>query len=82
MAGLLDEGEIRERSFILLEHKEAMKRQDRKSTRRTRPVLDYQELEQILSGQEARLKLEQLRQIENERVSELEERPKIIKRLS
>ncbi|AZS15383.1 YolD-like family protein [Paenibacillus lutimineralis] len=47
MAGLLDDGGIWERSFILPEHKEAMKRQSREATRKTRPVLDVQELEQI-----------------------------------
>ena len=47
MAGLLDDGGIWERSFILPEHKEAMKRQSREATRKTRPILDGQELEQI-----------------------------------
>ncbi|MCM3038153.1 YolD-like family protein [Paenibacillus motobuensis] len=44
---LLDDGGIWERSFILPEHKEAMKRQSREATRKTRPILDGQELEQI-----------------------------------
>ncbi|AZS15995.1 YolD-like family protein [Paenibacillus lutimineralis] len=47
MAGLLEDGGIWERSFILPEHKEAMKRQSREATRKTRPILDGQELEQI-----------------------------------
>lgn len=47
MAGLLDDGGIWERSFILPEHKEAMKCQSREATRKTRPILDGQELEQI-----------------------------------
>lgn len=46
MAGLL-EGGLWERSFILPEHKRAMERQDHESKRKTRPVLDAQEMEQI-----------------------------------
>ena len=47
MVGLLDDGGIWERSFILPEHKEAMKRQDRENKRKIKPILDTQELEQI-----------------------------------
>ncbi|NWL89546.1 YolD-like family protein [Paenibacillus sp. 79R4] len=47
MAGLLDDGGVWERSFILPEHKEAMARQGREATKKTRPILDAQELEQI-----------------------------------
>lgn len=47
MVGLLDDGGIWERSFILPEHKEAMKRQDRENKRKAKPVLDVQELEQV-----------------------------------
>lgn len=47
MARLLDDGGIWERSFILPEHKEAMKRQSREATRKTKSILGTQELEQI-----------------------------------
>ncbi|GAA0375826.1 YolD-like family protein [Paenibacillus motobuensis] len=47
MAGLLDDGGIWERCFILLEHKEAMKRQSLEATWKIRPILYTQELEQI-----------------------------------
>ncbi|MCM3042802.1 YolD-like family protein [Paenibacillus motobuensis] len=47
MVGLLDDGDIWERSFILPEHKEAMKVQDRENKRKAKPILDVQELEQI-----------------------------------
>ncbi|GAA0390670.1 YolD-like family protein [Paenibacillus motobuensis] len=46
MAGLL-EGGFWERSFILPEHKRAIERQDHESKRKTKPILDTQELEQI-----------------------------------
>ena len=39
--------EVITRSFILPEHKRAMERQDHESKRKTKPILDTQELEQI-----------------------------------
>ena len=49
MAGLLDDGGIWERCFILPEHKEAMKRQSREATRKIRPILELEQIQLALS---------------------------------